>query len=258
MDEPINQPEVKKNVPKIVPIRNEFGLLDNVEYVFNDDSTVNWKKMIPTEFLYVNPDLAKREKIELKYKKPYSEIKPIEDNVEDIDLIQLLGAAKYLLKVYGYNHIHFNVIEANQEYSAVNCRIDFIGNYLTQNRPISYEDCACAHAGNTNNFGTRYLIEMATNRSFVRCIRNFLGIGIISKEEISGNVEPEQPKSTMAPARQVKMLEDIMADKGVTWTLLVEKLKKENIWKDEFLSTKDLPKDVVFQFIERIKKMPKV
>ncbi len=258
MDEPIKPIEVKQCVPKILPIRNAFGLLDNIDYSFNEDSTINWRRMIPPEFLYVNPDPKRREKLEAKYKKPYSEIRPIDDNVEDGDLIQLLGAAKYLLKTYGYDSIHYTVVEANQDYAAVNCQIDFIGNYLTQNRPISYEDCACAHGGNTNDFGTRYLIEMATNRSFVRCIRNFLGIGIISKEEISGNVEPEQPKSTMAPARQIKMLDDIMADKGVTWPHLVEKLKKENLFKDEYLSTKDLPKDVVFQFVERIKKMPSV
>lgn len=245
------------NTPKAVSSRNEFGLLDNIDYIFNEDSTINWKKMIPVEFLYVNPDLAKRDKIEKKYGKPYAEIKPIEDNVEDTDLIQLLGAAKYLLRIYGYNSIHYTVVESNENYAAVNCKIDFIGNYLTQGRPVSFEDCACAHGANTANFATKYLIEMATNRAFVRCLRNFMGISIISREELGATIsEPEQPKSVMAPARQLKLLEDIMGAKGVLWKHLEDKMKTENTYKEEYKSVNDLPKDLVFQFIERLKKMP--
>ena len=244
------------NIPSLVSTRNEYGLLTNIDYVFNEDHTINWKKMIPNEFLYVNPDLNARERIEKKYGKPYSEIKPIEDNVEDKDLIQLLGAAKYLLKVYGYNSIRYTVYQANENYAAVNCRIDFIGNYLTQNRPISFEENACANLQNTSNFATKYLVEMATNRSFVRCVRNFLNISIVSKEELgSNNPEPEQPKLTMAPAKQIKMLEDICTSKGVRFTNIVEKLKQENRFKEEYLSFKDLPKDIVFEMIERIKKI---
>jgi UDP-2,3-diacylglucosamine pyrophosphatase LpxH len=37
-----------------------------------------------------------------------------------------------------------------------------------------------------------------------------------------------------------------------------EKIKKENRWKDEFKSIRDLPKDLVFEFIERIKKESRI
>ncbi len=34
--------------------RNEFGLLEGVEYKFNEDGSVNWRAMIKPEHLYPN------------------------------------------------------------------------------------------------------------------------------------------------------------------------------------------------------------
>ena len=36
--------------------RNEHGLLENVDYEFNEDGSVNWRAMIKEEFLYPNKD----------------------------------------------------------------------------------------------------------------------------------------------------------------------------------------------------------
>ncbi len=253
MDEPIKPNELKKIE------RDENGLIKGLEYVYTLSGGVDWKAMISKEFLYVNPDPKRRERIEAEYKKPYDQIDPIADKVKDSDLIILLNGLRQLLHIRGHNYVKLTPNESREDYASVNCEISFIPSFESEGRALVHQDNACAHPRNTSNFAQNYLLEIASNRAFCRCIRSFLKINIVSREEL-GSVanEPEQPKSTMAPARQIKLLDDIMADKGVTWTLLVEKLKKENIWKDEFLSTKDLPKDVVFQFIERIKKMPKV
>ena len=34
--------------------RNQHGLLENAEYVFNEDGSVDWRAMIKDEFLYPN------------------------------------------------------------------------------------------------------------------------------------------------------------------------------------------------------------
>ena len=36
--------------------RNEHGLLENVEYEFSEDGSVDWRAMIKSEFLYPNKD----------------------------------------------------------------------------------------------------------------------------------------------------------------------------------------------------------
>ena len=34
--------------------RNEHGLLENSEYSFNEDGSINWREMVKDEFLYPN------------------------------------------------------------------------------------------------------------------------------------------------------------------------------------------------------------
>lgn len=235
---------------------DENGLVKNEGYFFNEYGGIDWKKMIPSKFLYVNNDPKNRARLEKKYGKNYEEIDPIKDNVEDVDLIQTLGAAKYLLRLRGFSDIKYTIKEASENYAAVNCRIVFRGNYESQNEPFPFEDNACATPSNTNGFGQRYLLEMATNRSFVRCIRNALNIGIVNKEEIFTGTTDE-PKSS-APNKQVKLLDELMSKKGVRWEHIVAKLKGENSWKDEYESIGDLPKDILFSLIERIKKVEPV
>ena len=50
------------NKPPSVFKRNEYGLLEDesVNYEFNLDGTVNWRKMVKPEFLVANSDLCKK------------------------------------------------------------------------------------------------------------------------------------------------------------------------------------------------------
>ena len=50
--------------------------------------------------------------------------------------------------------------------------------------PCSFEDIANATLENTNDFCAKFLETIATNRAFVRCVRNFLGINIVGDDEI--------------------------------------------------------------------------
>jgi hypothetical protein len=235
---------------------DENGLVKDIQYFFTESGGVDWKKMIPPQFLYVNNDPKNREKLEKKYNKPYEKIDPINDKVEDVDLIQTLGAAKYLLRLRGFTDIRYIIKESNENYAAVNCRIIFRGNYESLNELIPFEDNACATLNNTNGFGQRYLLEMATNRALVRCIRNACNIGIVNKEEIfSGYTEESTP---VASNKQVKLLAELMDKKKIRWEHIVDKLKKENTWKETYASINDLEKDMIFQLIERIKAMPLV
>lgn len=246
------------NIPKIVIKRNEYGLLENIDYVFNEDNTINWKAMIPKEFLYVNPDFKRRERIEKEYKKPYDKIDPIADNVKDSDLVILLNGLRYILRLRGYNSIQLSPTKSQSDYASVNCHIEFIPNFETEGRPIEYEDNACAHYDNTNSFAKSYLLEMASNRALCRCIRAFLGIAIVSREELGATLDAqsEPSKPSITPQKQITMLEELMKAKNVKWDKIADKLKQENKWDDSFLSVKDLPKDIILNFIERLQKIP--
>jgi hypothetical protein len=252
--------EIKPNILKKVE-RDENGLIKGIEYKFTQDGLIDYRSMVPIQYLYINNDPKHRERIEKQYGKPYSEIDIIKDNVKDTDLIILLGGIKYLAKLRGFKSVKYNIKEANPEYVAVNCELELIPNYESENISLLFQDNACAHLGNTSNFATKYLLEIATNRAFCRAVRNCLNINIVSREELgasTGEAEQQVSRPAIVPQRQVKLLCDIMKAKGVLFKHLEDKMKAENTFKPEYKTIEDLPKDLVFSFIERLKKMPSV
>lgn len=239
---------MNSNKQKVIS-RNEDGLINDVNYIFDEFGMVDWRAMIPSDFLYVNPDLKRRDRLEKKYNKAYSEIHPINDNVEDVDLIMTLAATKYLLKLRGYTSVLYNVVCANDNYAAVNCIINFIANYETENRFVNFSENACAHLGNTNGFGNKYLIEMATNRSLARCVRNFLNINIVSKEELGGNNIQEEESKIVTP-NPIDILNKLMSEKNISF----ESIKEENGKNAEaWNNINDIPKSKLFTIIGKIK-----
>ena len=80
--------------------RNEDGLLENAEYEFNEDGSVNWKAMIKPEFLYPNRGWFDARN------------KPIPNSIEGLDdkqLLIMLGGIKELAKLRGYCGVDFDV-----------------------------------------------------------------------------------------------------------------------------------------------------
>ena len=242
--------------PKIkILSRDERGLIVGINYKYND-SGIDWKKMIPREYLYVNPDEKKRRQIEEYYKKKYEQIDVIEDNVRDSDLVILLAGLKYLLKLRGYKSISYNIKEASETFAAVNCKIVFTPNYESFNQEISHEDNASASLNNTNSFAKLYLLEICTNRALARCIRSFLNISVVSREELFDNIlGPSAPidKKTPINVRAIKMLRDIMEKKGVSEQILIEKISSEGGCA-KTAKIEDLESEIVLSFIERLKK----
>lgn len=206
--------------------------------------------MIPKEFLYVNPDQKRRAKIEEKYGKKYEELDVELDKIEDSDLIQLLGASKYLLQLRGFKSVMYNIKEANENYSAVNCIIKFIGNIESNMEDIEFSDNACAHLNNTVGFGQRYLLEMSTNRSFARCVRNALGINVVSNIEISSNntFEDDTPKSQTL-LQPSEILSKLLNDKKISLQDAIKGMKDSDSWQE----IKDIPKNRVFELIGKLK-----
>ena len=80
--------------------RNDHGLLENAEYVFNEDGSVNWRAMIKPEFLYPNKGWFEARN------------KSVPDSIEGLDdkqLLIMLGGIKELAKLRGYYDIDFQV-----------------------------------------------------------------------------------------------------------------------------------------------------
>lgn len=224
--------------------RTPDGLLSSppVEYEFNDDGSVNWRRMVRKEFLVPNRQKTKETDIEA---------------LEDKDLLILLGGIKELAQVRGFTSVKYNVISAAPDYVCTSCQIDWIGNYETNGEPIHFQALADAHMSNTSGFASNFLSAIAENRAFTRCVRNFLKINIVGQDEIGGAAPYEETNSSHPISSPERLLEKVMSEKGVSFESLIVKLSKEGYDTSGITSLSQIPKVKIFEIIERLKSSKK-
>jgi len=238
--------EVELNAEKLS--RNERGLLENppIDYVFNEDGSVNWRKMVRKEYLVPNKQRTNETDVSL---------------LEDRDLLILLGGIKELAQIRGFNSVSYEVVAANQEYFATSCIISWSPNYETDNKSVIFSALADAHQDNTYSFASNFLAATAENRAFVRCVRNFLKVNIVGQEEMGGGKQAFAQSSTKSTSPKTdsdptSLLQKVMDSKGVSFDMVKTRLVDEDFPKaDSFESAKDIPKTKTFELIARLKKI---
>jgi hypothetical protein len=236
-----------QELPQVVPpnliTRNKYGLIDDksLNYVFNDDGSINWRRMVKTEHLV--PNRQKTQETDVS-------------KLQDKDLLILLGGIKELAQIRGYTSVEYKVVAASENYFATSCRITWLPNYETGGKEIIFESLADATMNNTKSFARFFLAAIAENRAFVRCVRNFLKINIVGQEELGdAKLLYDSSSPNENPTSPHALLEKVMKDKSVNFDQLKKKLIKESFDNAENLnSILDIPKAKIFELIERIKK----
>jgi hypothetical protein len=258
---PVTAPDPLRPGMKLVE-RDSHGLLKNTEYTFDENGNVNWRKMVPVEFLYVNGgDARRKEMVEKKYKKSVKEIDIVADNVEDRDLVITLAGLKHLLRLRGYSSVSLHTNESSETFASVNCYIDFLPNFETEGVAQSYSENGSAHLRSTDGFMRAYLVEAATNRAFARCIRNYLNINIVSREELFDESKAAQIDSGSTPfisnGSPQSILEKKCADAGFGFPALkAAAIKYRTDLKnnpDSWVKWSDIPAEDCYILLEMIK-----
>lgn len=234
-----------KNKQFIKPIkRNEYGLIDALEYSIDEEGLIDWRKMINPKFLVPKDKSAGSDVSEMK----------------DSDLLILLGGIKKLAQIRGFTDVSYEVVSPDSEYVIAICRIKWIPNYETEDREVTFSGIGDASLSNTDNFAKNFLAAIAENRSFVRCVRNFLKINIIGKEEMGPTIFKEQRSSQSSDnvANPREFLRILMSEKGILFKEIKEKLLKENFENaKDFLEIEDVPIIKTLELIERLKRIKK-
>jgi len=243
----------KSKAPELVKIKRDAdGLITepNVSYVFSDNGFIDWRKMLDDKWLYPNPTKNL----------PTTDVSQLSDN----DLCVLLSGYKELAQVRGYTNVKYDVSAPSPDYVVATCSIDWIPNYETEGNSVTFSSIGDASPSNTNGFGALYLGPMAENRAFVRCVRNFLKIGIVGREELApsdgGKVSVARPsiayEDKTLSADPINVLSSLMSEKGISFDTVKKKLVDEGFDKAESFSTiKQVPKIKAFELIERLKKV---
>jgi len=233
----------KKAETRVATKRDESGLIiqPKIDYVFNEDGTVDWRKMVKQEFLVPN-----------KQKTDEIDVSKLEDN----QLIILLGGIKELAQIRGYTNVRYDVTSPSSDYVVATCSIDWIPNYETEDRAVTFSAIGDASPNNTQSFAKFFLGPIAENRAFVRCVRNFLKINIVAQEELGNSKLFEEPVDA-GQTDPKHLLERVMKEKHVTFeqvkTRLIDEKFNEAV---NFNSVSDIPKSKVFELIQRIKNKP--
>lgn len=212
------------NIPPVVRKRNQYGFLENVNYVFNENGKVNWRAMIKDEFLVFNRD--KKDEIERTYGKKLSEL-----SVKDVDdkylLIKLFGIRELASSRGFYSAVP--IVSSSSDYKAtVRTIIDWIGNNDTEMREESYGDVASASVENTNGFGKLFLESIAANRAFIRAVRNYLEIEIVGFDEVKSEKEEPNLKSSLDLGPKIEKAATAL---GLNFELFIKGVK------DKYLSS---------------------
>jgi len=237
-------------VPPTLLQRNQWGLYTHIDYFFKEeDGTIDWRKMIPKEFLIPNKSKTKETDI---------------TKLNEDELIILLGGIKYLAQLRGFSNVSYEVINASEEYASTRCRITWIPNYETLGETIIFESLAGASLNNVRDFARRYLIEMAENRAFARAVRNFLKINIVSDKEL-GEIDQSPTDSTTVEekitdtrSQAIISLEKLMRNRKLVFDDIKNKLVLEAVQgADAFLTVNDIPTSVLLDLILRLKKKEK-
>lgn len=260
-DELVDTPTEYNNIPPFKIERNEYGLLKNLNYVFDENGMVDWRAMIPVKYLYINPDKKRRKEIEDKYGKPYDQIDILLDKVEDRHLVSMLGGTKYLARIRGVKSVKVKIKESNESYASVTATIVFIPNYETESKEFTYSENACAHSNNTYSFAQQYLVEMATNRAVCRAIRMALSIFVVSQVEVSGAQGYEERAETSSSVSFDGQIITNLKNKCEAKNISIQKLiivAKEK-WlsdlegnPDEWKTFEDIPKRDIYTLTGKV------
>jgi len=230
-------------IPKVEFERNKYGLIcnDDVKYVYNDDGTVDWRKMVKTEFLVTNRQKTKETDV---------------SKLDDKDLLILLGGIKELAQIRGFTSVEYDIHSPSSDYVVATCKIAWIPNYETEYKETVFSAVGDASPINTTNFARNYLGPIAENRAFVRCVRNFLKINIVASDEVcigKPAASPNNQTDNFDPTDPVSLLAKLMNAKSVSLDSLKSKLKKEGYEKAESIqSLKDIPSPKIFELLKRL------
>lgn len=256
--------------------RNAAGLIENFDYKYNEDNSINWKLCLNPKYIVLNKE--RKAIIEEKYGRGFDELqKGIQEgnidpeDIEDGHKLILLAGMKELAKIRGFVSVDYHNNLTSPEYVATKCTINWIPNCENQ-ETVSFSSLADAHLGNTKSFATQFLNTIAENRAFVRCVRNFLNIHVVGYDELgvaspSDSNQPTAEGSNFSPTdpRFVlgKRFNELKNEFKVSWETFRKYLveKKDMDFAAEWKTVDDVSKDKAYEILglvaEQIEKLTK-
>lgn len=204
-------------------LRDTNGLLKSISYEYDEYGFVKWRNLIKPEHIVLNKAAYAKdgEDVSILTKEEIEEKKA--SAPEDRLLIKLAGF-RTLSKVRGFLSILPSISFRDQ---AVICEttIKWLPNFETDFQIVETRGVASASRDSVAPTYAPFLEAIASNRAFVRTVREFLGIFTVCEEEINTN-EVVEVSSVLRPS---KYLAKICKEKGIDFPILLSYLDTHGV-----------------------------
>jgi hypothetical protein len=205
--------------------RDQYGLLLSVEYPFKEDGKIDWAKLIEPQYFVPN----------VRYFEDRGQPVPKSaKGLSDNQKVVLLMGYKKLSNLRGFSSLKYIPIGYSGDEVVVSCEIDWLPNFETGMKPITYSSIGNASLRNvTDDTFSKFLGPLAENRAFIKNVRSFLSIPIYGFDEFAKKDdkrdEATQLPSNISPTSPHAVLIKRMQERGMTFEQLKERLSESNL-----------------------------
>ncbi len=232
-------------------LRDDRGLLKGAEYEFDRFGFINWRKLVSPEYVVLNRKECGKIGIDTKLISKEEKEKYLVELGDDKKLIKLAGFRE-LSRIRGVKSVDQPVHEGNSGVVYCQTKIVFIPNIETDYQELSYTAVASASVGDVAPEYSNFLAAIASNRAFGRCVREALGISVVTEEEMNPNEIVEVNSSGACPQ---SILEDKCKAKNISFETVLKGLEGQGIELDSgWVNFRSLPAYHVITAMELIKK----
>ncbi len=212
-------------------LRDSRGLQTNIEYVFNEDGTVNYLAMAKPEHFFFNgqkaPEIAKKYGIDAT-KVRYAKVADFDlSTIDENHILISLAGLRYLARLRGFREFRGRLVTSTADFASVEMHSTWIGNYESNFLEETMVDGADAGHHNTFDFASRYMTAIAFNRAFCRVVRGYLNIKVVSKDEMG----PDIPQVKKEDAKEESLTANLAHSPIALFMQYYEKLAKKYKWK---------------------------
>lgn len=232
--------------------RNSFGLLSKLSYPKKDNGLIDWRKLIPNEYIALNRMAFAARGISVEELSSEEYTKFLEESPDE-DLVIKLGGFRELALIRGYTKLKPELIHYSPEEVVMKYTIEWIPN-LELSNVHSLEGCAFASASvsNTDQTFSRFLVTIAENRAFIRAVRSSLGIISLGQEEFKLDDIKTEVQNTKIQSLLSKTMDSVGVDLD---SLKILTSGEGYVWNDKWTSVERIDPAAAMSFIPLIKKL---
>lgn len=210
-----------------------------------ENGIVDYRSLINPKFIVLNKWAYGKEGIDSENLPP-EEKERLKQTAEDSKLLILLGGFRELAQKRGVKSVDINSEYRDSDSAVAKCSITFLAD---EDDPegVTNSDLGDANVFNTNKDFHSYLSSIASNRAYIRTVRNFFRIQALGWEEINSEEKVEVVNNAPYPVQ--KTLIERMERDSLTFDQIKEMVMasgKLQEWKEEWTDVKSLSPGATF------------